>query len=68
MMKHPAITPGEFARFVERDYPEFGADVHYLTNLYYAVRYGQYRLQQEEIFTVEAMLGAMKKKQRISSS
>lgn len=64
LSKSPAATPGEFARLVESKYPLIGSDVKYLTNLYYAVRYGHYQLQPEEISSVEAMLREMKKQQQ----
>lgn len=68
MAKPLAATPGEFARFVAQHAPAFGADVVYITNLYYAVRYGQYQVQQEDMFGIESKLRAIKKTPRVSSS
>ena len=60
--RHPTHTPGEFAQSVARKYPLYGSDVQHITNLYYAVRYGQYHLHDGDIQKIETALADLKKK------
>lgn len=63
MPKHAAVTPGEFACMIDHQYPDYSRDVQYITDLYYAVRYGQHQLQQEELLSVENKLREIRRKQ-----
>ncbi|GAK58879.1 hypothetical protein U27_05854 [Candidatus Vecturithrix granuli] len=67
MPKHVAATPGEFAQLIDQKHPAYSQDVQHITNLYYAVRYGQHQLQQEEILSIEHRLRELQKKQRTSA-
>jgi len=48
MKKQAHVTPEEFAEEVSQRYPDAAQDAAYLTTLYYAARYGQHTLPQEE--------------------
>ncbi len=48
---------------IDHQYPDYSRDVQYITDLYYAVRYGQHQLQQEELLSVENKLREIRRKQ-----
>jgi transglutaminase-like putative cysteine protease len=60
--KYEATTPGEFVRYVTQTYPSYGNDVQHITHLYYAVRYGQVRLHDNELLAIETTLQKLRKK------
>ncbi len=63
--KHQAATPGEFVRHVTQHLPYYSQDVRHITDLYYAVRYGNSSLQPEDLLAIQSMLKNMKKKQKV---
>ena len=56
-----SATPGEFARYVEREYTGYAQDVQAVTDLYYAVRYGHIEITQEELRNITTALRNMRK-------
>jgi len=56
-----SATPGEFARYVAREYASYSKDVQELTDLYYAVRYGHIDLTQEQLWHITTTLRHMKR-------
>ena len=64
MKKRAHITPEEFAEEISRRDPDCAQDAAYLTMLYYAARYGQHALAQEERQQTLAILQRLKKMRR----
>jgi protein-glutamine gamma-glutamyltransferase len=55
-----SVTPGEFARLVARDHAACGQPVQEITELYYAVRYGQAEFTPADYTRVEQALRTLK--------
>ena len=64
MEKQAHLTPEEFAEEVSRRYPDCAQDAAHLTALYYAARYGQHALRQEERQQTFAILQRLRKMRR----
>lgn len=62
-----SATPGEFARYVAQEYAVYAQDVHELTDLYYAVRYGHLELRQEHLWQITNTLQHIKSTVRVKT-
>ncbi|GAK52549.1 hypothetical protein U14_03801 [Candidatus Moduliflexus flocculans] len=62
--KQAHLTPEEFVEDISQRYPDYAQDIADLTSLYYAARYGQYVLQQEEQQQTVAILQRLRKIRR----
>lgn len=61
LVKQAHLTPGEFAQLVRRRHPLCADDVHRLTSLYYAVRFGQQAVSPDDAQAISDILRRLKR-------
>jgi len=59
--RHGAMTPREFSKIAADRYPDIGADIKTLTEIYYRQRFGHETQAEQSVESARLLLGRIKR-------